>query len=220
MENRRSFLVHLTGLAAAGGVAGVSRSVEAGAAPTVVAQAALPKWDTTWLDSFKGRHKQVYDLLWHTLRPTTLNPPLNYLEAHKEVSGLAFPDVNVVVGANSTCLPIMASDALWSKFKLGERYNIKDPATGQPATRNVYLEPAAGGSGSSVKTLQAKGALFIMCNNALLSTAADWSRELGTTAPQLHAELTAGLHAGVKVVPALTWAVGMLQERGFTYEKL
>ena len=33
-------------------------------------------------------------------------------------------------------------------------------------------------------------------------------------------EVRAGLNPGVKIVPALTWAVGMLQERGFTYEKL
>jgi hypothetical protein len=37
---------------------------------------------------------------------------------------------------------------------------------------------------------------------------------------EVDAEVRAGLNHGVKVVPALTWAVGMLQERGFTYEKL
>jgi hypothetical protein len=220
MENRRSFLAQLTGLVSASGVLVVGRSATAGATPAAAAQAAGRKWDTTWLDSFKGRHKQVYDLIWHTLRPNTLNPPMNYLEAHKELSGLEFPDVNIAIGANSSCFPIMASDALWAKFKLGERYSIKDPATGQPATKNVYLGPATGGSGAGVRSLQARGALFMMCNNALLSTASEWSREVGTPAQELHAELIAGLNPGVKVVPALTWAVGALQERGFTYEKL
>lgn len=222
MPNRRSFLASLTGLASVGGVAIVSRSADAGPAPPVAQTPAFTrqKWDTSWLASFKGRHKQVYDLLWHTLRPNTLNPPMNYFDIHKELSGLEFPDVNVVIGANSTSFPINASDALWAKFKLGERYDIKDPTTGQPAVRNVYLGPPAGGTGSTVRTLQARGALFLMCNNSLQGMATDWSREIGTSAPELHAELTAGLNPGVRVVPALTWAIGMLQEAGFTYEKL
>lgn len=222
-QNRRAFLAHLTGLASVGGVAIVSRSADAGTVRSPAGQGAAPaeqNWDTTWLASFKGKHKQVYDLMGHTLKPGTLNPPVNYLDVHKELSRLEFPDINVVIGANSSCFPLNASDALWEKFKLGERWNIKDPDTGQPATRNVYLGLTTGGSGSTVRALQARGALFLMCNNSLQGMTAGWSREMGKPASDLHAEVVAGLNPGVRVVPALTWAVGMLQERGFTYEKL
>jgi intracellular sulfur oxidation DsrE/DsrF family protein len=198
----------------------VSRSAEAGLPATQAAPPARHAWDMTWLAGLKGKHKQVYDLIWHSPRPNTLNPPMNYFDAHKELSGLEFPDVNVVIGINSTAFCINASDALWAKFKMGERFNIKDPATGQPATRNVYLGLKSGERSSTVRTLQAKGAVFLMCNNSLQATAAEWSRELGTPAADLHAEFIAGLNPDVKVVPALTWAVGELQERGFTYERL
>ncbi len=206
MKNRRSFLAQVTGVAVAGGAAFRTGSLEA------AERRAASTWDLAWLDGFKGKHKQVYDLMWHTLRPNTLNPPMNYLDIHKEIFGLEFPDINVAIGANSTGFPINASDALWTKFKLGERYTIKDPDTGQPATRNVYL--------GSVRALQSRGALFMMCNNALRGIARDFSRQAGTSESDMHAELIAGLNPGVRVVPALTWAVGMLQERGFTYEKL
>lgn len=156
----------------------------------------------------------------HAPRPGTLGPPMNYFEVHKELSRLEFPDINVVIGANSSSFPIVASDALWAKYKIGERFAIKDPATGQPATRSIYLHVPAPVSGATVGALQARGALFLICNNSLQSMATDWSRELGTRAPDLYAELVAGLHPGVRVVPALTWAVGMLQERGFTLQKL
>jgi intracellular sulfur oxidation DsrE/DsrF family protein len=217
--NRRSFLAQLTGLVSVGGVAIANRPAGAGARGIQAAVSTRQIWDTTWLDSLAGKHKQVYDLMWHTLRTNTLNPPMNYFDAHKEMSGLEFPDVNVVIGINSTPFPINASDALWAKFKLGERYNIKDPGTGQPATRNVYLG-TTGGTGSTVRALQARGAVFLMCNNSLQALAADWSREMGKTASELHAELVAGLNPGVWLVPALTWAVVTLQERGFTYERL
>ena len=84
----------------------------------------------------------------------------------------------------------------------------------------MYLGQAKGGPGSTVRALQARGAVFLMCNNSLQGIIANWSRELGTPASELRAEVVAGLNPGVRVVPALTWAVSMLQEHGFTYEKL
>lgn len=226
MRNRRVFITQIAGLAAGGGAApradtgnrgvGVEASNDAQPASTMRPRT----WDTSWLDSFKGKHKQLFDLMMHTPRPGTLGPAMNYFEVHKELSRMEFPDINVVIGANSSCFPIVASDALWAKFKLGERSSIKDPATGQSATRNIYLHVPAPVSGATVGALQARGALFLMCNNSLQSLATDWSREIGTPAPDLYAEVVAGLHPGVTVVPALTWAVGMLQERGFTLQKL
>ena len=209
-QSRRTFLTSVAGTASF-----VAIERDATAQPT-----GRAKWDLAWLDGFKGRHKQLYDLMWHTLRPNTLGPPTNYFDIHEEVSGLKFPDINVVVGANSSAMPINASDTLWAKYRIGERYKITDPETGKPAIRNVYLGSATNPGRGTVRGLQARGAVFMMCNNSLQGTSRDWARELNVSPSDLHAELVAGLNAGVKVVPALTWAVGMLQERGFTYEKL
>jgi hypothetical protein len=60
----------------------------------------------------------------------------------------------------------------------------------------------------------------MQCNVALSGAIASLANEVGKPLPEIDAEVRAGLNPGVKVVPALTWAVGMLQERGFTYEKL
>ncbi len=219
---RRSFLTRLTGLASVSGIAlGAHRAVASDAdQPPVQPRASAPqKWDTAWLDEFKGRHKQLYDLMWHTLRPNTLNPPMFYFDTHREMSGLEYSDVNVVIGVN-TSFALNASDTLWAKFKLGERFEIKDPATGQPAVRNVYLGTGKDDTRSSVKLLQARGAVFIQCNVALSGAIASLATDFGRPRAEVDAGVRAGLNPGVKIVPALTWAVGMLQERGFTYEKL
>ena len=142
-----------------------------------------------------------------------------YLDVHRDVSGLEYPDVDVVVGVN-TSFAINASDALWAKFKLGERFDIKDPATGQPAVRNVYLGTGKGDTRSSVRLLQARGAVFIQCNVALRGAISGLAADFKRPVPDVQAEVVAGLNPGVRIVPALTWAVGMLQERGFTYERL
>ena len=127
--------------------------------------------------------------------------------------------VNVVIGVN-TSFALTASDALWEKYSLGERFDVKDPATGKPALRNVYLGTGRSDTRSSVRALQARGAVFLQCNVALQGAINGLARDFGTPAADVDAEVRAGLVPGVKIVPALTWAVGMLQERGFTYEKL
>jgi hypothetical protein len=204
----------VTGLA--GTVAFTGRTI---AADPQNSASASTRWDTSWLDGFKGHHKQLYDLMWHTLRPNTLNPPKFYFDALKEVSGLDYHDVNVVVGVNTT-FPINASDALWAKYKLGERFDVKDPATGKPAVKNVYLGTGADDRNSSVRLLQARGALFIQCNVALGGAINGLARDFDLPVADVDQEVRAGLNPGVRIVPALTWAVGMLQERGFTYERL
>jgi hypothetical protein len=178
------------------------------------------KWDTGWMDGLKGSHKIVFDLLWHTLRPNSLNPARNYFDVHKQVFGRESREVNVVLGMNSTSFPINASDGLWAKLKLGERYKVADPDTGRPATRNVYLGSRDGGRLDTVLALQARGAVFMMCNKSMNALTDDFSRELGRPRPDVYAELATGLNAGVKVVPALTWALTTLQEKGFRYVKL
>jgi hypothetical protein len=218
-SRRRTFLAQLTGLASIGGVvAGEHRTAAQSGRPARNPSGA-EKWDTAWLDSFKGKHKQLYDLMWHTLRPNTLNPPAFYLDVHRDVSGLEYPDVNVVIGVN-TSFALNASDALWAKYALGERFDVKDPSTGKPALRNVYLGTGKDDSRSSIRLLQARGAVFMQCNVALRGAISSLARDFGKPEAEMDAEVRAGLNPGVKIVPALTWAVGMLQERGFTYEKL
>ena len=58
---RRSFIAGVTGLASVTGVALGARGGAGDAAPqTAPPRAATPqKWDTAWIDQFKGKHKQV-----------------------------------------------------------------------------------------------------------------------------------------------------------------
>jgi len=217
--HRRTFLAQLTGLASIGSVAAGARPAAAQRERSPQNPTAAEKWDMAWLDGFKGKHKQLYDLMWHTLRPNTLNPPSFYLDTHRDLSGLEYPDVNVVIGVN-TSFALNASDALWAKYALGERFDIKDPSTGKPALRNVYLGTGKSDTRSSVRSLQARGAVFMQCNVALQGAINGLARSFGKPEAEVDAEVRAGLNAGVKIVPALTWAVGMLQERCFTYEKL
>jgi hypothetical protein len=105
---------------------------------------------------------------------------------------------------------------------LGERYTIRDPSTGEWATRNLFLERPAGHPEAShtFRSLRERGAIFWMCNNALNGLATVYAADDQRPVAEVRAELETGLLPGVIIVPAHTMLIGMVQERGCTYEKL
>ena len=176
-------------------------------------------WDLSWLDALKGKHRQVFSIgtLPGHLPMHVVN---NWLNAHEEVFGLKPPEVNAVVGI-SVSYPVNAVDALWAKYELGRRWQLKDPETGQWATRNIYLDHMpAGARETGVRPLQARGAIFWQCNNALNGVAHELADDTRQEFAQVRAELLAGLNPGVRLVPAHTMVLGLAQERGFAYEQI
>jgi hypothetical protein len=210
-----SGLAALPALASAGGV-------EPAQAPRPPAGAApVQAWDLSWLDSFKGKHKQLFDMGGADVNgDSTLRMPSNYLAMAKEVLNMEPPDVNVVIGIQQTAFPFLASDALWPKFKLGELWKINDPQTRQPAQRNIFLGQKGGNPANTVVSLQERGAIFWQCNMALFGVAATIAQAVGRPMPEVRSELIAGFVPGVKLVPAHTLLVGLVQERGFTYQRV
>ena len=60
-------------------------------------------WDLSWLDRFKGKHKQVFDLGSFNLSiDTPLRVPMNYLDTFRDVYRLEPPAINVAIG-NRPC---------------------------------------------------------------------------------------------------------------------
>jgi hypothetical protein len=210
LHNRRSFVSVLASMA---GVTAVGARASAQTPPRV---AAAGQWDLGWFDAFKGQHKQMYD--YGTWDLSDDNRPLryvkNYLDTYREVFALQSPDINTAVGV-SRAIAINLSDAMWQKYKIGERYKIADPATKQPAVRNIFLSDGD----LSVKAIQARGTVFWQCNVALGLVAQQLAQASGTPAADVRADLVAGLNPGVRLVPSHVMAIGIAQEHGFTYMK-
>lgn len=212
---RRGFLATgFAGLAALG----LIRPSDAKALRSSVGSVAQGGWDMSWLDGLKGKHKQVFDLG----DPHLLRVVRNWLDAHQTVYGLKSPDVNPVVGIAGGAFPVNAGDALYQKFPIGEQWKVVDPDTGKPAMKNLFIE---GGKtpkeqAATVRALQARGAIFWQCNNALQGAAAQIADAVKRPEPEVYEELKAGLNPGVIVVPAHTMLLGLCQERGCSYEKV
>jgi len=213
-HDRRAFLTAIGGLAAFGAAARAQQTPGQPAASTAI--------DVSWFDTFKGRHKQVFDLGSFDLSvDSPLRQPVTYLMAHREISHLEPPnDINVICAISHKAFPMNAADALWEKYGVGEHWGIKDPQTGKPSVRNIFTGPTTNPGAATVRGLQARGIVFWQCNAALGAIAGELAQKTGGKAADIRNDLVAGLLPGVRLVPAHTWAIGHVQERGFAYEKL
>jgi len=196
--HRRSFVAAVT---AASGLAAVR--------PELPLEQTTGPWDLSWLDRLHGRHKQVFDL-------GTIDDPLaivrNYLDAHRDVFGLEYPRINTVVGIAGRAFPINVADAMWAKYGLGERWEVKEGAGGTWATRNIYA--------ADVAALQARGTVFWQCNNALNRISRELAAATNATFDTVRTDLVGALLPGVHIVPAHTMAVGLAQEKGCAYQRV
>jgi len=212
-HDRRTFL------ATVGGIAAFGVAADRAAAQQTPAAGAI---DISWFDAFKGKHKQVFDLGSFDLSvDSPLRQPVTYLMAHRDVSHLEPPnDLNVIVGISHKAFPMNAPDAIWEKYQLGEHWGIKDPQTGKPSVRNIFTGPTTNPGAATVRGLQARGIVFWQCNAALGAISGELAQKTGGKAGEIRNDLAANLLPGVRLVPAHTWAIGYVQEKGFAYEKL
>ena len=180
-------------------------------------QASPP--DEAWLRRLTGRHRQVFDAP-SLQQGKVLQQTRNFLDAYGDAYGLRDADLSAAVVVHGTALPLGFADATWERFGLGSRYNIQDPGTRAPATRNVFSDGRPGDlipAGASVRALQQRGVVFVLCNNTLKRATSEIAGSLNSTPETVRQELLRGLIPGVTVVPAAVVALNRAQERGLTY---
>lgn len=213
---RRTFLATLAGAAGATVLAPLlATNAQAADAP------AAP-WDLSWLDELKGKHRQVFEVGKKIEDiPGPLHTVGNYLDTWRDVYHLEFPVVNTVVGIAGSGFPINVNDAIWSKYKIAEKWQIGDGPEKGGATHNVFLSaPESDTKRASVRGLQARGTIFCQCNKALEAIAREFAMGSHDTFDNVYAELVAGLNPGVRLVPANTMLIGLAQEHGCAYESV
>lgn len=210
MSNRRRFFGSLfAGMLAAPTLKSLSASVP-----------MTEEWDLKWVNQLRGEHRQVFDM--SGVADGQLRVVKNWLNAHNEVFKLRDNQVAAVVGLASRGFPANAADALWQRYPIGERWQVRDSNTGAWATRNVFTSsaPDSPTHANSVTSLVSRGVIFWQCNNALLGIARDIAAATSGNAETIYQDLRANLLPHVRLVPAHTMLVGLCQEAGCTYEMI
>jgi intracellular sulfur oxidation DsrE/DsrF family protein len=207
---RRGFLGTVAAAAAAVGLGGSLPSRLAAESPS--ARSSNPDLEA-WFGKIKGKHRQVFD----SPRPAEGLPgvwPRVYLMTMADT----YPgeSITAVLIIRHDAIPLALNDAMWSKYKLGEAFNIKAGET--PATTNIYatikgLPIPNIGVAELVKT----GVLVGACNMALKVAGLTIAKQTGGDADAIHKELVDNVLPGIQVVPSGVMAVGRAQEMGCKY---
>ncbi|MGD8475944.1 MAG: hypothetical protein PVI98_02265 [Burkholderiales bacterium] len=183
------------------------------------AAATAPTTDfTRYLDSIPGKHKQVTD--WPDLNHGMgLIYTLSYLMTGPEAYGVPATDIGALLVIRHKTIPIVLGDEMWSKYKLGEVFEIMDPDTGAPALRNpYYLTP--GGlpfPDAALQKLIASGVKVAACNLALTFFSGMVAKAAEMDPEAVKAEWMAAVLPGIKVLPSGTVACNGAVSRGCAY---
>ena len=214
-SGRRAFLGKLAATAAAG-AAGLTLTSALDAPGVLLAATPSVGPDADhWLDSLKGKHKQLVD----AYQPNE-GFPLAFAFTFMAAQSPADSPVGAVIVLRHFAMPFALNSSLWERYKIGEGIKLIDPQTKQPATRNPFYKAPAGSlplDDMAVDRLMSKGVIVGACNMALQFLSAEFAANAGVSKEAAAKEWTEGLIPGITLLPSGTWGVNRAQEKGCTY---
>jgi intracellular sulfur oxidation DsrE/DsrF family protein len=221
---RRDVLARLATGAAAVAAGLASPRLLAAAAPDVPPSNVLRGPDDDWMRALTGKHRTVFDLSAHK-NGKPLGQAKNFLDAWRDAFHVPDREVNLVIGVHGEGIPIVLTDAVWSRYKIGELYKVTDVATKAPAVRNVFAEGNVVPDGpvtreQSVEALQRRGVRFLICMNTIAAATRKLAAAGLGPSEEIRSALLGGLLPGVITVPAMVVTFTQLQERGLKYTKI
>jgi intracellular sulfur oxidation DsrE/DsrF family protein len=177
-----------------------------------------------------ARVKQVYDVR-AVGEGKFLNNVKNSLNGFHYGFGIPSDEVKIAVALHGPPNALAFDDSMWQKYRLGEFVEVNDPATGKPATRNIFFPMKAGGSDNlqdrsakiqdhSIEALQHRGVKFLSCHTATEEQVSAMIKKFSLTSPaeEIVKDLQAHALPDVLIVPAMVATVALLQSEGhFTY---
>ncbi|MGH7712804.1 MAG: hypothetical protein ACREOG_16055, partial [Gemmatimonadaceae bacterium] len=215
---RRGFLGRLAAVAAAAGVSAMPRAMHAESR----AEAA----EDEWLNKLTAKYRQFFDSPGHS-DGLPLVHVLNYYNTLNAPYGVKDSEINTVFtlyGAPASTTLFAFNDAMWAKYNLGTILKFNDHKTKAPATRNVWrTDPEVAGlmvaPPASIEALQKRGAIFLLCNNALNIWAGLVAQANKAEQPAVLADLKANMLPGVILVPGMVVAIQQAQDKGIAYNR-
>ncbi len=97
----------------------------------------------------------------------------NWLNGFQFSYGMDPADLHTIVATYGSANLFTYNDAIWAKYKLGEKWGVTDPATNAPATRNLFRDyrfaspsqdpdhPQSIYQDTGIEVLQSRGAVFL-----------------------------------------------------------
>ncbi len=217
--HRRAFLTQLAAGSLALGLGALPESLRASNVEAGVGRSGGVPGPDEWLDGVKGKHRQVLDAV-SVNNGMSLVWSMVFLNSHNQVGKLKDDDLSAVTVLRHDAIPIAYGDPIWKKYKLGEAFDVMDPATKKPAERNPFFHPKKGElivPGMEVETLLGRGVIFGVCNLATTIMSGIRADAVGVPKADAYEEWVAALIPGMTLLPSGIWGVNNAQEHGCSY---
>ena len=173
----------------------------------------------SWFKNIKGNHRVVFD----AAEPNGAFPIIWTwgFYATNNQTGSPDNDITAMCVFRHNAIPFALEDSVWSKYKLGEVFNITDNRTQKPATRNPYYNATDGdfplNGVDGIKKMQERGAMFCACNLALAVYSGIVAKKMGLDPAAVQKEWVSGVLPGIQIVPAGIWALERAQQHNCAY---
>lgn len=205
---RRGFLGRFAAAAMGLGVASLTPE----AAEAAVSRAKDPQLEA-WFGKLTGKHRVVFDAPEVNSGFTAIWPRVYLLTTEATYPG---EGASTMVILRHEALPLAFQDSLWSKYKLGEQFNVK--MGDAPATKNPYATiTGLPIPGLGIAELLKTGTLVGACDIAMTVYSSGAATKMGMDPAVVRKEWVAGLLPGVVLVPSGVMAVARAQELGASY---
>ena len=205
---RREFITKVAAGAMGLGVAGLMPAEALASA----SKPADPKLEA-WFDKLTGKHRVVFD----ATEPNNGFPAI-WPRVYLLTTGASYPGeaATAMVIFRHNGLPLALQDSVWTKYKLGEQFNIK--AGDAPATKNPYATiTGLPLPGLGVVELLKTGVLIGACDVAMTVYSSAAAQKMNMDPAAVKKEWIAGLIPGVMLVPSGVMAVARAQDGGARY---
>lgn len=224
--SRRGFFADVGRMASAVALAGCaapSGTTSAAPAPDA-ASVGSGDWDLRWIDILRpATDRAVFD--WPSLGdpadPIVVEIADRYLDNCRSAYRAGAYDARAVLNIRTQAIGAAMTDKLWAQYALGAEYNVKDPATQQPATRNPFWHrapsPAPGITLPSIADLVERGAIVLVCDFAMTNLSRRLAAKTGRGADGVHADLRGGLIPNAYAVPSGIFGLARAQNAGCAY---
>jgi hypothetical protein len=192
----------------------------AGATSPVTPRPSPAGFDMSWLSRIDRRRRTVFDT-----NEVAGGAGLAFVAAYLEGARQAYgdPDASTVLVHRHASVPIVMGDEMWRRLGLGETLKLKDPTTGEVATRNPFVGYKTGdrhsmtGAEAGLDVLIKNGTIIVACNRALTGYASMLANKEKIDREQAMKEMKASLIPGVYLVPNGVFGVCAAQEAGCGY---
>lgn len=202
-------------------VAAVGAVSTRGVLRATTTESALSAANDAWLLGLKGKHRQLFDAP-APAGGIPLVHLMNYYDTYNSAYSVPDRDINGVLTFYGTTVFHGLTDAMWTKYKLGEFLGEKD-AAGVPFTANPWrTAPVVVGMTlpqASIESMQKRGATFIICNNALTIFSGLVAKARGLEPKIVYADMKANILPNVTLVPAMVIAIEKAQGAGLAYHR-